>query len=53
MPAGGGFEHDQHVAFPRDRNRPLCDLFVTLLQRLGIETDDLGSSTGNPSELAG
>jgi hypothetical protein len=53
MPAGGGFKHGQHVAIPRDRNRPLCDLFVTLLQRLGIETDDLGSSKGNPHELAG
>lgn len=51
--AGGGFKHGQHLAFPRDRNRPLCDLFVTILQQLGIETDDFGSSTGNLNELVG
>lgn len=44
--AGGGFKHGQHIAFSRNHNTPLCNLFVTMLQRLGVETDSFGSSTG-------
>ena len=36
--AGGGFKHGQHLAFERDNNTPLCNLFVSMLQRLGIES---------------
>ena len=43
--AGGGLQHGQHLAFHRDHNKPLCNLFVTMLQQLGIETDEFGSST--------
>lgn len=44
--AGGGFHHGQHLAFDTDRNYPLPNLFVSMLQRLGIETDQFASSTG-------
>jgi len=44
--AGGGFRHGQHLAFNPRQNSPLCNLFVSMLQRLGIETDSFGSSTG-------
>lgn len=44
--AGGGFKHGQHLAFKRDDNTPLCNLFVSMLQRLGVEADTFGSSTG-------
>lgn len=44
--AGGGFRHGQHLAFNRDRNYPLPNLFVSMLQRMGIETDRFASSTG-------
>jgi len=44
--AGGGFRHGQHLAFDRDRNYPLPNLFVNILQRFGIETDKFASSTG-------
>ena len=44
--AGGGFRHGQHLAFDRSRNYPLPNLFVSMLQRLGIEADRFGSSTG-------
>ena len=37
--AGGGFKHGQHLAFDRERNYPLPNLFVSMLQRLGIEAD--------------
>ena len=43
---GGGFRHDSHLAFPHDDNLPLSNLFVTVLERLGIEADAFGSSTG-------
>ena len=44
--AGGGFRHGQHIAFKRDNNAPLCNLFVSMMQRMGIETESFSSSTG-------
>jgi len=44
--AGGGFRHGQHLAFDRKQNYPLPNLFVSMLQRLGIETDSFVTSTG-------
>lgn len=49
--AGGGFRHGQHLAFDRDRNYPLPKLFVSLLQRLGIDTDRFAGQTGTMSGL--
>jgi hypothetical protein len=42
--AGGGFRHGQHLAFDQQNNYPLTNLFVSMLQRLGIETNEF--STG-------
>ncbi|MFM7843409.1 MAG: DUF1552 domain-containing protein [Planctomycetota bacterium] len=44
--AGGGFRHGQHLAFDENNNLPLCNLYVSMLQRMEIETDKFGSSTG-------
>ena len=44
--AGGGFKHGQHLAFDRQRNYPLPNLFVNVLHRLGIEADKFATSTG-------
>jgi BMFP domain-containing protein YqiC len=44
--AGGGFRHGQHLAFDRGRNYPLPNLFVSMLERLGIEQANFGSATG-------
>jgi hypothetical protein len=45
--AGGGFRHGQHLSYMnQDRRPPLCNLFVDIAQRLGIERDQFGSSTG-------
>jgi hypothetical protein len=44
--AGGGFRHGQHLAFDRANNYPLCNLYLSMLQKFGIETDRFGSSTG-------
>jgi hypothetical protein len=44
--AGGGFKHGQHLAFNADDPPPLSNLYVTMLQRLGIEAEKFGTSTG-------
>jgi hypothetical protein len=50
--AGGGFQHGQHLAFDEANNTPLANLFVTMLQALGIEAEKFASSTGTLSGLA-
>jgi hypothetical protein len=49
--AGGGFKHAGHLAFDRQQNYPLPNLFVSMLQRMGIEVDRFASSTGTMSGL--
>jgi hypothetical protein len=44
--AGGGFHHGQHLAFDRERNYPLPNLFVSMLQRMGLDEGKFASSTG-------
>jgi hypothetical protein len=44
--AGGGFRHGRHIAFDRERNYPLPNLFVSVLQRIGIPADSFASGTG-------
>ncbi len=43
---GGGFKHGQHLGFNTKQNYPLPNLFVSMLQRMGIEEDRFASSTG-------
>lgn len=43
--AGGGYQHGGHIVHEGE-NAPLCNLFVTLLQTMGVETDAFGQSTG-------
>ena len=49
--AGGGFKHGQHLAFDPKSPPPLCNLFVSMLRRLGLEVDRFGSSTGTLTGL--
>ena len=44
--AGGGFRHGQHLAFDTERNYPLPNLFVSMLQRMGLESEKFASATG-------
>ena len=44
--AGGGFKHGQHLAFDKENNYPLPNLFVSMLQRLGLEENSFATSTG-------
>ena len=45
--AGGEYDHGRYVAFDRKNNTPLCNLFVNMLGKLGIETDSFGTSSGS------
>jgi hypothetical protein len=45
--AGGGFKHGQHLAFDPKKNPPLSNLYVSMLQRLGVKSDKFGNSTGS------
>lgn len=49
--AGGGFRHGQHLSFDPQNPPPLCNLFVSMLQRLGVEADKFGSGTGTLTGL--
>ncbi len=44
--AGGGFRHGRHLAFDPADPPPLCNLYVSMLQQLGVEMDAFGSSAG-------
>jgi hypothetical protein len=50
--AGGGFAHGQHLVFDRQQNYPLPNLFVSMLQRLGLEEEKFASATGPMRGLA-
>lgn len=49
--AGGRMKHGGHLAFDSVQNKPLCNLFVTMLQHLGVEAGGFGSSSGTLNEL--
>ena len=49
--AGGRFRHGQHLQFDLKNNTPLCNLFVSMLQHMGLEEDRFSSSTGTLTGL--
>jgi hypothetical protein len=48
--AGGGFSHGQHLRFEPNRV-PAANLFASMLQRFGVETDSFNRSTGTLNGL--
>ncbi len=44
--AGGQIRHGQHLVFEKEKNYPLPNLFVTMLQSMGLESDAFASSSG-------
>ena len=44
--AGGGFKHGQHLNCDRKGETPLANLYVSMLQRIGLSTDRFSTSTG-------
>ncbi len=51
--AGGGFKHGEHKAYPAKGlgRQPLCNLYVTMLQRFGMEVDKFGTSSSTLTGL--
>ena len=49
--AGGGYRHGQHLAHNKLNNKPLANLFVSMLQNMGIEADRFASSSGTLTGL--
>lgn len=49
--AGGGFKHGQYLAHDTKNNAPLCNLFVAILRKHGIDVSSFASS--NATSLPG
>lgn len=49
--AGGGFHHGQHLAFNKDNNMPLANLYLSMSHKMGLEIDRFASSTGTLNGL--
>jgi len=51
--AGGGFRHGEHKVYPKaSRERvPLSNLYLSMLQQFGVETDFFSKSTGTLTGL--
>ena len=49
--AGGGFKHGQHLAFDKNKNYPLPNLFVSIMQKMGLESDQFASGTSTMTGL--
>lgn len=43
--AGGDFNHGHHVVHDEKHNSPLCNMYLSLVQRMGVEIDQFGQST--------
>jgi Protein of unknown function (DUF1552) len=50
---GGGFKHGEHKAYPEELRKrvPLSNLYLSMLQRFGLETERFSMSTGTLSGL--
>lgn len=53
--AGGGFKHGQHLVSPKNKatglNTPATNLYLSMLQRFGVERDEYNLSTGTLTGL--
>lgn len=45
--AGGRFRHGKHLMLDREKNTPLCNLFVQVAQQMGHEIEQFGSSSSS------
>ena len=48
MLAGGGFKHGEHKVYEKNeyKQTPACNLYLSMLQRFGLEVDEFGTSSG-------
>lgn len=52
--AGGGFKHGEHKDYPKSdgKQTPLCNLYLSMLQKFGMEIDQFNTSTGTLEGLS-
>ncbi|MDA0836651.1 MAG: DUF1552 domain-containing protein [Planctomycetota bacterium] len=52
--AGGGYKHKTHVKMPEEQGKrvPLCNLYLTMAHRFGIETESFAYSKGTIGEIS-
>ncbi len=50
--AGGHFKHGQHLQFDPAKSPPLCNLYVSCLQHLGLPDDKFASGTSTLTGLS-
>ncbi len=43
---GGAIKGGRHLVYPRERDTPLCNLYLSLAERFGVEVSHFGDSTG-------
>jgi len=48
---GGGFKHGRHLAFDTNNNYPLPNLYLSMLQNLGMEAEKFATSTSTMKGL--
>jgi transposase len=51
---GGGngtLKGNQHIVWAEEKKTPMSNLFVTLLDKVGVHVDEIGDSTGDLPEL--
>jgi hypothetical protein len=49
--AGGGLNHQGHVAYDRRNNRPLSNLYLRMIQHMGIDMRSFGTSSGAVTDV--
>jgi hypothetical protein len=49
--AGGAFKTGRYVNYRRET--PMCNLFLTMMDRMGVHIEDFGDSTGRVRGLDG
>jgi hypothetical protein len=49
--AGGGFRHRGHLGYDRRTNMLMSNLYVRMMQQMGIEARSFGASTGALSDI--
>ena len=52
--AGGGYRHQTHIAMPAEQGRraPLCNLYLSMARRFGVECESFGNSRGTINGFA-
>ena len=51
MLIGGGYKHGQHLAFNQDDNESISKIYISLLQRMGVEQDAFALNKGTIAGL--